>query len=69
MKTVILDEGASGTRKKLRERMIKGHIIMRFGTEYKVFLEMIAIGKMKACFLFCRFNVVAVYILVSTVRY
>jgi hypothetical protein len=24
---------------------------------------------MKACFLFCRFNVVAVYILVSTVRY
>jgi hypothetical protein len=43
MKTVTLEVVASGTSKKLRERVIKGHILMRFGSEYKVFLEMIEI--------------------------
>jgi hypothetical protein len=33
---------------------------MRFGTEYKVFSEMIEIRKMKACFVFCLSNVVTV---------
>lgn len=58
MKTVILRSVASGTSKRVSEWVIKGHVIMRFGTECKVFLEMNEIRKVKLYFVFCRFNVV-----------
>jgi hypothetical protein len=62
-----LESVASGTSKRVREWVIKGLIIMRFGTECKVFLEMDEIRKVKLYFVFCRFNVARVYTLLSTV--
>jgi hypothetical protein len=61
MKTVILESVASGTSKKVREWVIKGHIITRFGIECKAFLEMNGIRQVKLQFVFCQFNVVRVY--------